>query len=211
MSVAESNEPRVIASTNVRSYFQESVTAAMANQQIDAAEETVGYVVELLTAFTRAEQVFDRSPGSPPLQPLANIYADAVEAPTLEHRHRALRRLGDVALFISGIFSDSLNRRLVDVDYYISMGGGAYSYLADSVQASARARASSEVFGELATKFQYFVDVLGEISDGSRLGREQDVLRIYEVWLRTGSRRAANRLKQMGIHPIDGCISRASH
>jgi hypothetical protein len=211
MSGAESSSSRVIASTNVRAYFQESVTEAMANQRIDAAEETVGYVVELLTAFTRTEQFFGPSPEGPALRPLANFYADAVEAPTVEHRHRALKRLGDVALFISGIFSDSLNRRLVDVDYYVAMGGNAYGCLSESVQSSHRGRVFSSIYGELASKFQHFVDVLGEISDRSRSGTESDVLRLYELWLRTGSQRAANQLKTLGIHPVEGCVSRASH
>jgi hypothetical protein len=211
MRLAESSSNRVIPSTNVRSYFQESVTAAMANQRIDAAEETVGYVVELLTAYTRAEELFEQTPDGPALRPLANFYADAVEAPTLEHRQRALKRLGDVALFISGVFSDSLNRRLVDVDYYVAMGGSAYSCLSGSVPSSPRGRVFGSIYRELASKFQGFVDVLGEISEGVRPGSETDVLRLYEVWLRTGSQRAANRLKRLGIHPVEGCVSRASH
>ena len=37
----------------------------------------------------------------------------------------SLKQIGDVSLFISGFFSDSLRRKLVDVDYYVSIGGGA--------------------------------------------------------------------------------------
>jgi len=38
-----------------------------------------------------------------------------------------MQRLGDTALFIAGVFADSLNRKLVDVDYYVAMGGTAYA------------------------------------------------------------------------------------
>ena len=54
------------------------------------------------------------------------MYSDALEEESGEARNQILRRLGDVALFISGVFSRSLKRRVVDVDYYIAMGGGAY-------------------------------------------------------------------------------------
>ena len=46
----------------------------------------------------------------------------------LEQRAR-LRYLGDFSLFTSGFFSDSLSRRAVDVDYYVSMGEFAYGSL----------------------------------------------------------------------------------
>ena len=45
-----------------------------------------------------------------------------------EQRAR-LRNLGDFSLFMSGFFPDSFRRRVVDVDYYVSMGEYAYGSL----------------------------------------------------------------------------------
>ena len=55
------------------------------------------------------------------------------------------------------------------------------------------------VYGELAAKFQPLVDALGEISDVARTYSQNDVLRLYEIWLRTGSARARGLLSQLGI------------
>ena len=129
----------------------------------------------------------------------------------VDERSRALRRLGDIALFISGVFSQSLNRRVVDVDYYVSMGGSAYSHLSDTIRASRRGRSMSRMFGELASKFVAFVDVLGEVSEGPSRGNDLDVLRQYELWLRTGSNRAAERLRAAGIQPSTSASSRLRH
>ena len=41
-----------------------------------------------------------------------------------------LRSVGDQSLFITGFFADSLNRSLVDVDFYIHLGELAYRSLA---------------------------------------------------------------------------------
>ncbi len=46
------------------------------------------------------------------------------------------------------------------------------------------------MFGELARKFQPVVDAIGEISDTARVWSSKDILRLYELWLKTGSRRA---------------------
>lgn len=200
-----------ITTVDVREYFQESVATALSNQHIEAREETVYYVVNLLSSFMRVESFYQRTAEGVGLQPLAMIYAEALDAPSVEDRNRALRRLGDMALFIAGIFTDSLNRKPVDVDYFVAMGGGAYGYLSEVVRGTARGRNLSEIFDELATKFQDFVDVLGEVSERSSLGSDQDIMRLYEVWMRTGSRRAARLLRRHGIEPAAASVSRLRH
>ena len=64
---------------------------------------------------------------------------------------------------------------------------------------------------ELAQKFQVVVDVLNEVRDEARESSDLDVLRTYEIWLRTGSRRAAALLRQNGVVPISNSISRNNH
>ncbi len=207
----ESSERSVIPSTDLRDYFQGSVVSAMANQGVEATDPTVGYLSELLTRFSRSEFFFEHDESGPTLRPLAGVYAAALEAPSEHHRNQLLRRLGDVALFIAGVFSDSLNRRRVDVDYYVAMGGNAYGCLSDTVRGTAQGPCLSRVFEELAGKFQDFVDVLGEITERSCPDRELDMLRLYEVWVRTGSRRAERQLRQLGLIPAAANVSRSRH
>jgi hypothetical protein len=195
-------EGSLITDMNVREFFRDSVRDALNHQKLDAAEDTVFYVVNLLVYFSRAENLFTATPDGPLLQPLALIYAEAVEARGAQERQAALRRLGDVALLIAGLFSASLSRKLVDVDYYIAMGGSAYGHLADLQRGSNVHRSFCAIFGELAHKFQRFVDVLDEVRDKTHLGSSTDVLRLYEIWLKTGSPRAGERLRQLGIQPV---------
>ena len=68
----------------------------------------------------------------------------------------SLRRVGDASLFVAGFFSDSLKRRLVDVDYYATLGAHAYSTLGRGGDYLA------PTFAELAEKFLRFIDVLSE-------------------------------------------------
>lgn len=209
--VEHTRSDKVITQSSVTEYFHESIDAAMSNQSVEAEPTTVFYVVNLLASFTRAENFYERSEEGLSLKPLALIYADALEGATQEERHRALRRLGDVALFISGLFSQSLNRKVVDVDYYIAMGGGAYGFLSDSLRGTAHGKALSDVFDELSHKFTDFVDVLGEVSDSSTLSNDQDIMRAYELWVRTGSKRAARQLKSAGIYPNQAALSGVHH
>lgn len=201
----------LVTDVNVREHFRDSIHSALSNQKVDAAEETVFYVVNLLAHHTQAENLFSRNADGVELKPLALIYAEAVEAQTAEQRHAALKRLGDVALLISGLFSSSLNRKVVDLDYYIAMGGSAYGCLCGISRGTARGRALSGIFGELSDKFPSFVDVLAEVGESSRLSSDTDIMRLYEIWLRTGSRRTADRLRKLGIEPIAGSGTRRTN
>ena len=170
-------------------YFKELVESALARQHVQAGHLTEYYLVNLLCQYVRLD-----ARGEEHGEPLAFRLIRAMETGGLEQRAR-LRSLGDFSLFTTGFFSDSLNRRSVDVDYYVSMGEYAYSSLSRAEDAF------REVFAELARKFVGFTDVLADISERTALATNNDVLRLYEKWLRTGSQRDGQRLIERGIVP----------
>ena len=116
-----------------------------------------------------------------------------------------------MSLFIAGFFADSLAHRLVDLDYYICMGGNAYGSLSDEMRRTLRGRVLADIYRELARKFQTVVDVLNEVRDAARQSSDIDLLRTYDVWLRTGSKRAESLLRQNGVVPMPNMVSRKSH
>ncbi|MCU0735058.1 MAG: hypothetical protein MUF20_05975 [Methylotetracoccus sp.] len=101
----------LVTDVNVREHFRDSIHSALTHQKVEATEDTVYYVVNLLAHYTHAENLFSQTAEGVDLKPLALIYAEAVEAQSAEERHTALKRLGDIALLISGLFSSSLNRK----------------------------------------------------------------------------------------------------
>jgi hypothetical protein len=179
-------------------YFREQVSAAMARQHLRAGDLTTYYLVNLLCRFVRPEGLAAQEDGLP----LAFRLARALESGGVQQRER-LRHLGDFSLFVSGFFSDSLQRRAVDVDYYVSMGEYAYGSLSRR-----DAETLAEVFRELAGKFVGFMDVLADVSEQTAVSSSGDVLRLYEKWLRTGSARTGQQLIDRGIVPNESIGSR---
>ena len=168
-------------------YFKEQVDAALANQKIVAGELTAYYVVQLLAGFLERRAGDD----APLLLQLAHAL-DSGGGP----QRASLKQIGDAALFISGFFPDSLRRKLVDVDYYVSVGGCAYTALSRFEHDS-----FSPVFAELADRFVEFADVLSEVSERSACCTNTDLLRLYDRWLRTGSPRSGQLLAERGVVP----------
>ena len=181
----------LVRSESPTEYFREMVEAAMQHQRLAAHELTSFYLVNLLTGFIH----LDRSPADAGHEPLGIRFARALQEEGIRQRNE-LRQVADRSLFVSGFFSDSLNRSLVDVDYYMHLGEYAYGSLAR--QDDGR---WADVFDELAAKFAAFVDVLGEVSERTALTSNSDLLRLYEKWLRTGSRRSGDLLAARGIVP----------
>jgi hypothetical protein len=173
-------------------YFKELIESALARQHVHAGEFTSYYLVNLLCQFVRPDA---RRPFADDADPLAIRLTRALQTAGPEQRAR-LRSLGDFSLFMSGFFADSLRRKTVDVDYYVSMGEYAYGSLSRHDD-----DAFSDVFGELARKFVGFMDVLADVSERTAATSSTDLLRLYEKWLRTGSTRDGQKLVDRGIVP----------
>jgi hypothetical protein len=192
---------QVMQVCNLQDYFRSTIDEVLLRQRVDVDPHAAHYVVNLLTLYSRSDELYEDDGDCYGIRPLALMMVDATEAETVEQRNTILQRIGDVALFVSGFFADSLATKAVDIDYYIHMGGNAYGSLSDEVRGTFRGNAFSSIYGELASKFQVLVDVLNEIKEGPRQ-KDANLLRTYDVWLKTGSRRAMNILKQNGVVPI---------
>jgi hypothetical protein len=196
-----SSDAGLLTVSDVREFFREALATALEQQQLRVKDHTAQYVVNLLAMFARTEALFEPGPDGAQLKPLALLFAEALESRDEEHRFRLLQRLGDVALFVSGFLSHGFPRRLVDIDYHIAMGGRAYGALAQSAPRGPR-RVLATVFAELEDKFQPLVDALNDISDSAAQHSQRDLLRLYELWHRTGSQRAHRLLMRLGIQPL---------
>jgi hypothetical protein len=194
---------------SLKEFFRDALHDALSHQHVAVEDQTEHYVVNLLTLFSDPDALYERRPNETSrsgLKPLVVMLGEALEAPTHEARCRGLQRLGDVSLFIAGFFSAGFARKLVDIDYHIAMGGRAYGTLAESCP-PARGRTLRQVFAELATKFVPVVDALNEISESSYQHSDRDRLRLYELWVKTGSERSRRLLRKLGIEPAPAARS----
>lgn len=181
--------------TTVDAFFHEVVSEALTAKHLEASEPAGWYLVNLLGEFTTA-----RLTDEPLGVKLATAGDDA------GGRMRRLKEVGDTSLYIAGFFAESLGRSLVDVDYYVALGKSAYGQLARQLSTSS-SRSIPEVYGELANRFPDFVDVLAEVKKRVDFGHG-DVVRLYEVWLRTRDEWVENRLREAGLIVGD---SRSTH
>jgi len=197
-----STNDRVEQVSSLRDYFRTSIEGVIENQGVDMDPHAAHYVVNLLTLYSRSEELYEDDGEIYGLKPLALMLADAANASSVEERSQFLQRIGDVSLFVSGFFSDSLVRNVVDIDYYISMGGNAYASLSEEIRGTFRGNAFAPIYKELSENFSVFIDILNEVRDSRRRDSDVDLLRTYDLWQKTGSHRCEKLLRKQGVVPI---------
>jgi hypothetical protein len=176
----------VLPHASVDAFFHEVLTDALESMRVDATEPAGWYLVSLLGDFTRARL---------PDEPLAVKLAQSAAAADPGERVRTLKEVGDTSLYVAGFFAESLSRKLVDADYYIGLGRGAYAELAGRMGASS---SITEVYRELAEGFPGFVEVLAEVRRRVDFAGA-DVMKLYEQWLRTRDAWIEKKLRALGV------------
>lgn len=139
-------------------FFSVLITASVQTQRLVLSPGAKEYVVSVIS---------DLSSVAHPLAPKSLYVVDLLRQGLNAEgyvRREYLQTAGDVSLFVSGIFPDSLEtrRNLFTLGDYIDMGRTAYANI------------QSGVFDELSAKFPQVVDVLNDVS------REIDLLS-YDV------------------------------
>ena len=98
--VGQSRNDRVVQVQNLADYFRTSIDGVISRQGVDVDPHAAHYVVNLLTLFSRSEELYEDHGESYGLRPLALMMADAAEAQTAAARNYALQRIGDVAVVV---------------------------------------------------------------------------------------------------------------
>ena len=182
---------RALVHRNLTEFFRDLLQGAMRSQAVRSSQDTEFYLVKLLEGFAHADRHwFDR--------PLALDYLESFHSPPA-HRYGQLKRVGDTALFVSGVFMESLHRKLVSSDYYITLGRIAYGQL--STLSNDGTPIPGDLFAELEERFADFVRVLAEISFQELFPGDEHTLRVYTRWMYTRSERDAAWLRRHGRIP----------
>lgn len=185
-------------------HFNEVLQEAIKTKKVKSFPFLESYLVQMLKHYVYSQNLYrpqtlmamaEKTDEQPP-QTLAETYLWA-----LNHqgavRRELMKELADKSLYVAGFFGDSLNKKLVDIEYYSTMGSKAYSSLATLTKEDHL----SQVYKTFSMRFKEFVDVLGYISEKSQVQANNDIMSLYDKYLKTGSESALEKLNKLGVHP----------
>lgn len=201
----------IIAADSVSGFFQEVVEDAMKSRRVAATGGTTNYLVAMLADYARPtpEALVPFGSDEKP-RPLAFVLEEALHTADMAERFERLRALGDGVLYSCGFFLDHFAAKGLDQRYLFGIGTRAYGSASTMLVlpgAEAPDPPPVDIFGELATHFAVFVDVLNDVADSTiAMGghNPKALLKVYERWLKTGSERLAQALTSHGLVPTRG-------
>ena len=178
-------------------HFSEVVKEACQNRQIKAQPAVEVYLVQLLRFYLDSKNLYraplEDSQEKPP-ETFAEMYLQAINAEN-NKRKELMRAVADRSLYLTGFFGDSLQRKTVDIEYFAEIGSAAYSNL----HTWTKENGLSYVYKTFSKRFMDFVEVLNYISEKSLVQSDQNILRLYDRYLRTGSELAREKLNELGV------------
>ena len=195
---------RLTACRTVTEFFHSEVDHAFRAQHLKASEEVSFYIVNLLDTYHQSQRLGDDFE-----EPFVFMLERAVNS-NAQNSLVSFLHLGDISLFIAGLFPPSLKRRAVDVDYAISMGSTAYMTAANLVVHGRRRQVVESLqalYVELSEKFKALVEALNQIGERTHLLEEtQSIGALYERWLRNKGPHLVSRMQQLGAIPVNGSL-----
>lgn len=169
-------------------FFKEILDMAIEKKRTKISDEAAFYLLGMLRLGLREDPHFD-----------AATTIKRYEAIFAGKGPESFRDIGDSALIITGIWWQSLSRKLVSIDFYIELGRMSYQREAE------RQKSLAQLFEELSENFDKSVNILMEatrcISEASMTNR--DIMRIYEVWLETHNTFLEEKLRSYGINLVN--------
>lgn len=197
---SDSQDNLISPESSLLGYFHDQIERASDENHLDANEHTLWYLTNLLHTYSRSENFFDFHLDGGTLTPLAEYYQHALQAETGYQRRLYLQRLGDVAIFISGLFAPALERRAVGVTYYMAMGENAYGSLADCAGGTTKDKVLGEVFTDLSNRFSGYVAMLASIAPQAKPANPcEDLLQLFDAWQATSDPAIEKQLKRKGV------------
>lgn len=179
-------EKKITLIKSSEEYFLSELELAECKVSYRASSEVKIYLLKLLNNKLLQDNEIDLS------KPLAVSFLEAFN----ETQHLCIRKLksvGDYALYISGYFAESLNKKIIDVDYYNSLGKKAYAEIYNILGDNGL------VYYSLYSDYNKLIELLTAVSFNTMHTSTQNLIKLYDRWLVTGSNILEKKLNELGI------------
>lgn len=169
-------------------YFKQLTLQAATSAGLSYTQDALDYIASLLNRSLKSR------PNEETQGLMAVSLMSALEKTPIEQL-RVSQQVGDISLTVAGVFSDSLNKKLLNIEYYVEMGTTGYQ-LAHQLS---QTHESETLFWELSNRFSIYLEILHRVAHKVGLINAKNILNIYEKWLQTQSPHFKKLLAANGI------------
>ena len=125
---SQSSKTSLTLDSSLQGFFFDELLSINKKSAKPLPKEAIYYSSLVLDQFVDSKRLFDISEGRPKQKILGIKLMESASMGKIE-QERTIKDVAETALITCGYFSDSLNRKIIDTDYYQKIGKSAYQKL----------------------------------------------------------------------------------
>ena len=166
-----SDAKKIILSANLKGFFFDGLVELNKKSLCPVPESVLYYSSEVLDKFALSQDFFEVSEGKVRQKILGMKLLEATQM-TRDEQKKVYREVGEMSLLVCGYFSESVNKKIVDTQYYAQIGKMAYGHLNTMAPSFLDIPSFYQI---VATSFESLTTLMAILASSSR-GSENNVL-----------------------------------
>jgi hypothetical protein len=162
---------KIILSANLKGFFFEGLSEINKKSLCPVPESIIYYSSDVLDKFALSQDFFETSEGKVREKILGMKLLEATQF-NRDEQKKIYKEVGDMSLLVCGYFSESVNKKIVDTQYYAQLGKMAYSHLNN---VSPTFLDIPSFYGMVATCFESMTTLMTILASKSR-GEETNLI-----------------------------------
>jgi hypothetical protein len=159
------NSKEIILTTNLKGYFFDGLSELNKKFICPVPESIIYYSSDVLDKFALSEDFFETTDGKVREKILGMKLLEA-SLYNREEQKKIYKEVADMSLLVCGYFSESVNKKIVDTQYYAQLGKMAYSHLNN---VTPRFLDIPHFYGMVATCFESLTTLMTLLATKDRL------------------------------------------
>lgn len=163
---------KIILSSSLKGFFFDGLTELNQKSLCPVPQSVIYYSSDVLDKFALSEDFFETSEGKVREKILGMKLLEATQL-SRDEQKKAYKEVGDMSLMVCGYFSESVNKKIVDLHYYSQLGKMAYSHLN---HVTPTFMDIPSFYGMVATCFESMTTLMMIFASHNRPGKESNLI-----------------------------------
>jgi hypothetical protein len=120
---------KIILSANLKGFFFDGLSELNKKSLCPVPEAVIYYSSDVLDKFALSEDFFETSDEGKVREKILGMKLLEATQSSRDEQKKIYKEVGDMSLMVCGYFSQSVNKKIVDTQYYAQLGKMAFSHL----------------------------------------------------------------------------------
>jgi hypothetical protein len=155
---------KLILESNLKAYFYDGLRELNKKSLCPIPESILFYSSDVLDKFSLSQNYFDVDNGKTREKILGMKLLEATQKPK-EEQKRVYLEVAETSLVLCGYFSESVNKKIIDIQYYSQIGKMAYGHLNNLIPSFLDI---PSFYAMVSTSFEVTVNLISALASKSK-------------------------------------------